>query len=79
MKRGGGVQKDLTLKSGARKVLLCLDGGTQNVSDPRFSYFVAPRPLPVINYQSLMCMVGGRRQKVGLGCRYNVCPPCKWL
>ena len=31
--------------------------GQQNVSDPRFSYFVAlpPPPLPVINDQSLTC------------------------
>ena len=34
----GGVQK-----GGARKVLPCLGGGgTQNNSDPQFSYFVAP-------------------------------------
>ena len=39
---------------GAQKVLPCLEcgGGGQNVSDPRFSHFVAP-PLPVINDQSL--------------------------
>ena len=42
-KRGGGR---------ARTVLPCLEGGGGGVSDPRFSHFVAPRP--VINDQSLI-------------------------
>ena len=33
--------------------LLSWGGGAQKVSDPRFSHFVAPPPLPVINDQSL--------------------------
>ena len=48
-KRGGGVQK----------VLPCLKvgGGGGKVSDSRFSHFVVPRPLPVINDQSLTLML----------------------
>ena len=33
---------------GAQNVLPCLEGGTQKVSDPRFSHFVAPPPLLVM-------------------------------
>ena len=58
----GGAKSVHSLKGGgARKVLPCLEGGgAQKVSDPRFSHFVAPPPLPVISDQSLT-MIGARR------------------
>ena len=43
---GGG------LGGGLQKVLPCLEGGAQNVLNPRFFQFVAPHS-PVFNYQSL--------------------------
>ena len=53
--KGGGLKKFPLFKregGGTRKVVPCLEeGGAQNVSDLRFSHFVAP--LPVINDQSL--------------------------
>ena len=36
-----------------QEVLPCLEGGRKKVSDPRFSHFVAPPPLPIINDQSI--------------------------
>ena len=40
---GGGREKfPLFKRGGARKVLPCLEGGAQKVSDTRFSHFVAP-------------------------------------
>ena len=42
---GGGAQKVSTLqKGGCKKCLPCLEGGSQKVSDPQFSHFVAPPP-----------------------------------
>ena len=46
---GGGREKFPLFKRGvgAQKVLPCLGGGgAQKVSDPRFSHFVVPPPLP---------------------------------
>ena len=63
--KGGGDAKSFhSLKGvgGAQKVLPCLGGGggvSQKVSDPQFSYFVAP-PLPIINDQSLRSEYDGR-------------------
>ena len=57
-----------SLKGGREKVLPCLEGGAQKVSDPQFSHFVAP-PLPVSNDQSLkfypvrLCGRGGGGKK----------------
>ena len=54
---GGGRRKRFFCcwGGGEQNVLLCLEegAGTQNVSDPRFSHFVAPPPLPIIDDQSL--------------------------
>ena len=51
---GGGAKSFHSLKAGVRKVLPCLEEGTQKVADQQFSNFVAPPPpLPVINDQSL--------------------------
>ena len=42
---GGGAETFHSLKGGgARKVLPCLDWGTQHVSAPRFFHFVDPPP-----------------------------------
>ena len=50
---GGGAKSFRSSKGEgeARKVLPCLEGAAQKVSDQQFSHFVAP-PLPVINDQS---------------------------
>ena len=41
----GGWKKFPLFKTGAHKVLPCLDGGgAQKVLDPQFSHFVAPPP-----------------------------------
>ena len=52
---GGGRKKFPPFKRGGRKKFypVLRGGGAQKVSDPRFSHFVAPPPLPVINDQSL--------------------------
>ena len=57
-KRGGGREKFYPV----------LRGGEQNVSDPRFSHFVAPRP--VINDQSLTALVLDQL------IFYHISPPC---
>ena len=63
-----------SLKGGARKVLPCLEGGAQKVSDPRFSHFVAP-PLPVINDQSLrpLCPELDRKKYCEMGVGRRLC------
>ena len=48
----GGRKKFPPSIRGVQQVVPCLEGMAQQVPDPRFSHFVAPRP--VINDQSLV-------------------------
>ena len=49
-----GRKKFPPFKRGEQKVLPCLEGGAQKVSDLAIFSFCSPPPLPVINDQSLI-------------------------
>ena len=54
---GSRVQKVSTPLKGTKGFTVLRGGGGQKVSDTRFSHYVAPPPLPLINDQSLKTSV----------------------